>query len=143
MGVFKMVQIDRINTWVDRVENGGVAIMPSSLVEDVTAQVRTHLPGAAFNIDTSGNHSYVSMVRSPYVRLDADNEGHFYMVLEQRFKHVMDQLVAQQAIVQELYEDLEDVERLRKLMALEQVLPQDIETLDLMEQEMEELYGDI
>ena len=145
MSISKAIHIDRINTWAEKIQSGGVAIMPSSLVEEVTNSIRTHLPGIAFcinNEQSGGSHSYVSMQRTPYIRLDADNEGQFLKVLEKKFSHVMEQLAVQNIVLKELYEDLEDIERLRKLIMQEQVLPQDLETLDLMEQEMDEIYGD-
>lgn len=91
----------------------------------------------AFKADTENEQTY----KDRFVSLDADHMIHLHSVLNQHHRAIYQQLAVTGENLQGLYEEIEDNQRLRIRLENNRVTAQDLETLEILEQELEEIYG--
>lgn len=85
----------------------------------------------------------ITLTKVPEIHLDADQEGHFHVILDKQYTYILSQLTSRPSSREkfELLQDLDDREHLLKRLKSGTLERQDLETLELIEQELEEVYG--
>ena len=144
MGNMKRLYQEQVAILASQLEMGGrVNVLTYEEVLDLREMVQNNFGRrkSLKIIYTDGQFQLELIKEEKVVKLDADHMGHLHVVLDQQLKSIQQQYDSIVDNLKEVEESLEDNRRLRIRLDYNRVTAQDLETLEVIEQEMEEIYG--